>query len=82
MLILGNLASLNGDSVMLSHQEFPSSCTVMELDVIGKTPKIKNNFNKIIGLDGLIYSERRLYIYLEFRTELFMKMEQKKDYSG
>jgi hypothetical protein len=82
MLILGNLASLNGDGIMLSHREFPSSCMVMELDVIGKTPRIKNNFNKIIGLDGLIYSERRLYIYLEFRTELFMKMEQKKDYSG
>jgi hypothetical protein len=82
MLILGNLASLNGDGIMLSHREFPSSCTVMELDVIGKTPKITNNLNKIIGLDGLIYNERRLYIYLEFRTELFMKMEQKKDYSG
>jgi hypothetical protein len=54
----------------------------MELDVIGKTPRIKNNLNKILGLDGLIYNERRLYIDLDFRTELFMKMEQKKDYSG
>jgi hypothetical protein len=67
---------------MQSQKEFLSSCTLMELDVIGKTPRIQDNFNKILGLDGLEYNERRMYITLEFRTELFMSIEQKKDYSG
>ena len=83
MLIVGELASLNRESIMLLHKEFPSSCTLMELDVIGNTPKTDTtNLRKIIGQDTQIYKERRLQIHLEFRTELFMKIEQKKDYSG
>ncbi len=82
MLIIGTLASLNRES-MLSHKEFPSSCTLMELDMIGNTPKTDIVLlRKIIGQDGQIYKERKLQIHLEFRTELFMKIEQKKDYSG
>jgi hypothetical protein len=55
----------------------------MELDMIGNTPKTNTIYlRKIIGQDGQIYKERRLQIKLEFRTELFMKIEQKKDYSG
>jgi hypothetical protein len=83
MLIVGELASLNRESIMLSHKEFSSSCTLMELDVIGNTPRTDTPYlRKIIGQDGQIYKERRLQIHLEFRTELFMKIEQKKDYSG
>jgi hypothetical protein len=83
MLIIGELASLNRESIMLSHKEFPSSCTLMELDVIGNTPKTDTPYlRKIIGQDGLVYKERRLLIKLEFKTDLFMKIEQKKDYSG
>jgi hypothetical protein len=68
---------------MLSHREFPSSCTLMELDVIAKTPRSDTNFNrKITGQDGLVYNETMLKIRLEFRTDIFMNIEQKKDYSG
>ncbi len=68
---------------MLSHKAFPSSCTLMELDMIWNAPKTDSvSLRKIIGQDGQIYKERRLQIKLEFRTELFMKIEQKKDYSG
>jgi hypothetical protein len=68
---------------MLSHREFPSSCTLMELDVIAKTPRSDTIFNrKITGQDGLVYNETILNILLEFRTDIFMNIEQKKDYSG
>jgi hypothetical protein len=68
---------------MLSHQEFPSSCTLMELDVISKPPRSDTTFNrKITGQDGLVYNETILNILLEFRTDIFMNIEQKKDYSG
>ncbi len=79
MLIIGYLASLNQERY---HTEFPSSCTLMELDMIGETPRTEINFNEITGEDGLVYSMRRLLIKLEFRTELFIKIEQIKDYSG
>ncbi len=83
MLIIGELAGVKQESIMLSHKEFPSSCTLMELDVIGKPPRTDIfNYKKITGQDGLVYNERSLQINLEFRTEIFMKIEQKKDYSG
>jgi hypothetical protein len=80
---IDDLAKLNRESIMLSHREFPSSCTLMELDVIAKTPRSDTNFNrKITGQDGLVYNETILNILLEFRTDIFMNIEQKKDYSG
>jgi hypothetical protein len=55
----------------------------MELDVTQKTTSTNTDFIKTItGQDRLVYTERRLVLSLEFRTGLFMKIEQRKDYSG
>jgi hypothetical protein len=55
----------------------------MELDVTEKTTSTHTDFIKnITGPDRLVYTERRLMLNLEFRTGLFMKIEQRKDYSG
>ena len=74
----------NQRSAMLSHKEFPSSCTLVELDgtvtntIMSPYPPIGD----ITGQDGLIYNKRTLALKIEFRSGLFMKMEQRKDYSG
>jgi hypothetical protein len=55
----------------------------MELDVTEKTTSTHTDFIKnITGPDRLVYTERKLMLNLEFRTGLFMKIEQRKDYSG
>jgi hypothetical protein len=55
----------------------------MELDVTEKTTSTHTDFIKnVTGQDRLVYTERRLWLNLEFRTGLFMKIEQRKDYSG
>ncbi len=82
LIILGDLASFDKLVTMLDLNELPSSCTLLELDAVTKTTFADNFARNISGLDGLIYDNRRLMINLEFRTGLFMKMEQKKDYSG
>jgi hypothetical protein len=74
----------NQRSAMLSHKEFPSSCTLVELDgtvtntIMSPYPSIGD----ITGQDGLIYNKRTVALKIEFRSGLFMKMEQRKDYSG
>jgi hypothetical protein len=83
MVFLGNLAKFNETISLLIQKEFPSSCTLMELDVTEKTTSTHTDFIKnITGPDRLVYTERRLVLNLEFRTGLFMKIEQRKDYSG
>ena len=84
MVFIGDLSEFNQRSAMLSHKEFPSSCTLVELDgtvtntIISPYPPIGD----ITGQDGLIYNKRTLALKIEFRSGLFMKMEQRKDYSG
>jgi hypothetical protein len=84
VVFIGDLSEFNQRSAMLSHKEFPSSCTLVELDgtvtntIISPYPPIGD----ITGQDGLIYNKRTLALKIEFRSGLFMKMEQRKDYSG
>jgi len=55
----------------------------MELDVTGVTTSTDTNSSRnITSQDGLVYKKRNLHIKLEFQSGLFMKIEQKKDYSG
>jgi hypothetical protein len=73
----------NQRSAILSHKEFPSSCTLVELDgTVTNTIMIHPSIGDITGQDGLIYSKRNVALKIEFRSGLFMKMEQRKDYSG
>jgi hypothetical protein len=82
MFITGKLAKFDQVSSLQTQKEFLSSCTIMELDVFEKTT-VTNKYNrKITGPDRLVYTERMLQINLEFKTGLFMKIEQEKDYSG
>jgi hypothetical protein len=70
-------------NILISQKEFLPSCTLMELYATGDTTATDTNFTrKITGEDGLVYTERRLLLNIEFRTGLFMKIEQIKDYSG
>jgi hypothetical protein len=83
LLFIGDLAEFNQKSILLSRKEFPSSCTLMELDVTGVTTSTDTNSSRnITSQDGLVYKKRNLQIKLEFQSGLFMKIEQKKDYSG
>ncbi len=74
----------NQRSAMLSLKEFPSSCTLVELDGTVTSTIISpfQNIGEITGQDGLIYNKRILAVKIEFLSGLFMKMEQRKDYSG
>jgi hypothetical protein len=81
-IFIGDLAMFNQRSAMLSHKEFPSSCTLVEMDGTVTNTIASNNIGDITGQDGLIYSKRTLALKIEFRSGLFMKMEQRKDYSG
>jgi hypothetical protein len=80
--LLGDLAQFNQKGILLSHKEFPSSCTLLELDAVTKTITGEIFSKNVTGQDGLIYNKRYLNLKLEFRSGLFMKIEQKKDYSG
>ncbi len=72
----------NQRSAMLSLKEFPSSCTLVELDGTVTNTIMSTPMGDITGQDGLIYSKRSMALQIEFRSGLFMKMEQRKDYSG
>jgi hypothetical protein len=79
---IGDLAMFNQRSAMLSQKEFPSSCTLVELDGAVKNIIAPDFSGDITGQDGLIYNKRTVALRIEFRSGLFMKMEQRKDYSG
>jgi hypothetical protein len=62
---------------------FMASCKLMELDVIGSTTITDNNKTRnITGPDGIIYTERKLSLSVEFLGGLFMKIDQKPEYTG
>jgi hypothetical protein len=62
---------------------FMASCKLMELDVIGNTTIIDNNKTRnITGPDGSLYTERKLSVSVEFLGGLFMKIDQKPEYTG
>jgi hypothetical protein len=62
---------------------FLQSCKLMELDVFGNTTITDNNrLRKFTGPDGTTYTERRLLLSVEFLGGLFMKIEQKMEYTG
>jgi hypothetical protein len=62
---------------------FMASCKLMELDVIGNTTIIDNNkLTNINGSDGTIFTERRLSLSVEFLGGLFMRIDQKPEYTG
>jgi hypothetical protein len=81
-LFIGKLAMLDENSIMITQSEFISSCNLMELDVSGITSTANDIARRTTTHEGLLYTERRLQLSVEFHTGLFMKMEQKKDYSG
>jgi hypothetical protein len=55
----------------------------MELDVIGNTTIIDSNkLENRTGPDGTIFTERRLSLSVEFLGGLFMKIDQKPEYTG
>jgi hypothetical protein len=69
--------------MMKAQTEFMASCKLMELDVIGNTTIIDNNkLRNITGPDGTILTERSLSLSVEFLGGLFMKIEQKVEYTG
>jgi hypothetical protein len=78
----GDLAMFNPNRISQASNELPSSCTLLELDVVTKTKDQDMEIRNITGQDGMIYSRRYLTIKLEFLNALFMKIEQKQDYSG
>jgi hypothetical protein len=52
------------------------------VDAVTKTYERDRSILYTTGQDGLVYDERRLHIRLAFLNGFFMKIEQKKDYSG
>ena len=72
----------NPNTISQASKELPSPCTLLELDVMTKTKDEDKEIRNITGQDGLIYNKRTLAVKIEFRSGLFMKMEQRKDYSG
>jgi hypothetical protein len=62
---------------------FMESCKLMELDAIGNTTIIDSNkLRNTTGPDGTIFTERRLSLSVEFLGGLFMKIDQKPEYTG
>jgi hypothetical protein len=59
-----------------------ASCKLMELVVIGNTVVVNNKTRNATAPDGTIYTERRLSLSVEFMGGLFMKIEQKVEYTG
>jgi hypothetical protein len=76
------LAKFNTLSTLLFQKEFPSPCTLLELDAVSKTIDEDTDIRNFTGQDGLVYNKRRLKIDLAFLNGLFMKIEQKEDYPG
>ena len=54
----------------------------MELVVIGNTVVANNKTRNATAPDGTTYTERRLSLSVEFMGGLFMKIEQKVEYTG
>lgn len=81
-VFIGDLAMFNPNTISQASKELPSPCTLLELDVMTKTKDEDKEIRNITGQDGLIYSRRYLTLKLEFLNALFMKIEQKQDYSG
>jgi hypothetical protein len=63
---------------------FMASCKLMELDVIGNTTITDSiiKFRNITGPDETVYTGRRLSVTIEFLGGLFMKIDQKPEYTG
>ncbi len=62
---------------------FMESCKLLELDVIGNTTIIDSNkLRNTTGPDGTVYTERKLFLSVEFLGGLFMKIDQKPEYTG
>ena len=80
---LGTYSSFAQQNMLKAQNEFLASCKLMELDVIGNTTLIDNNkLRNITGPDGTIFTERCLSLSVEFLGGLFMKIEQKVEYTG
>jgi hypothetical protein len=68
--------------MLMTQTEFVPSCRLMELDVIGTTTMDDTATLQNTTLNGTVYTERRLYLSVEFLGGLFMNIEQKAEYTG
>ncbi len=59
-----------------------SPCNLMELEVITNASTIKRSIQWNTTQEEPLYTERALEFGVDFLTERFMKMEQKKEYPG
>ncbi len=81
-LYSGDYARFQQKSVLKTPSAFMASCKLMELVVIGNTVVVNNKTRNATAPDGTIYTERRLSLSVEFMGGLFMKIEQKVEYTG
>ncbi len=80
---LGDYTKFSQQNMLKAQTVFMSSCKLMELDVIENTTFVDSNkLGNITGPDGTIFTERRLSLSVEFLGGLFMKIEQKVEYTG
>jgi hypothetical protein len=80
-----SLSTLNRGKKLLerTHNEFMSPCNLTELEVITtNATTIKRSTLLNTTQEELLYTERVLGFGIDFLTERFMKMEQKKEYPG
>ena len=79
-----SLSTLNRGKKLLerTHNEFMSPCNLMELEVITNSTTMNRSTLWNTTQEELLYTERVLGFSLDFLTERFMKMEQKKEYPG
>jgi len=79
-----SLSTLNRGKKLLerTHNEFMSPCNLMELEVITNSTTMNRSTLWNTIQEEPLYTERVLEFGVNFLTERFMKMDQKKEYPG
>jgi len=79
---LGDMAFVERKNIMRTQSKFMSSCKLVELYATGNTTVADVTSPRITDQDGLEYTLRQLSLSVGVLTGLFMKMEQRMEYSG
>jgi hypothetical protein len=78
----GEFTKFSQQNMLSTQAAFLTSCKLMELDVTGNTTVLDSDKLRSITIGGTLYTERRLLLSVEFLGGLFMKIEQKAEYTG